>query len=101
MDKSKRFYNPFNSDSSRGPDWWFGLDWWFSARSEDELRDFLYTDISFLNRCCKRVYRSLRSASIRLTVKKRQERLTFGHMRSTLASLLGTQRFSFLYVTLL
>jgi hypothetical protein len=50
---------------------------------------------------CKRVYRSLRSASIRVAVKKRQLRLTSGRMRSALASLLVTQRSSFLYDTLL
>jgi hypothetical protein len=60
MDKSERFHNPLDSDTLRGPDWWF------SARSVDELWDSLDTVIFFLNRRCKRVYRSLCSASIRL-----------------------------------
>jgi hypothetical protein len=76
MDESERFYNPLDSDTLRGPDWWF------SARLVDELQDSLDTDISFLNRCCKRVYHSLRSVSIRLVVKRRQLCLTSGRMRA-------------------
>jgi hypothetical protein len=94
MDELERLHNPLDSDTSRGPDWWF------SARSVDELQNSLDTDISFLNRRCK-VYHSLCNASIRLAVKKRQQRLTSGRMRSALAFLLGTQRSLFLYDPLL
>jgi hypothetical protein len=92
---AERFHNPLDSDTSRGPEWWF------SARCVDKIWDSIALEIPFLNRQCKRVYRSLRSAGIRVLAKRRQLRLTSGRMRSTLASLLGTQRFSFLYDTLL
>jgi hypothetical protein len=95
MDDAERFHNPLDSDTSRDPEWWF------SARCVDEIWDSIALDIPFLNRRCKRVYRSLRSASIPFLVKRRQLRLTSGRMRSALASLLGTQRLSFLYDTLL
>jgi hypothetical protein len=95
MDNAERFHNPLDSDTSRGPEWWF------SARCVDEIQDSIALDIPFLNRQCKRVYRSLRSSSICGLIKRRQLRSTTGRMRSALASLLGTQRLSFLYDTLL
>jgi hypothetical protein len=95
MNDAERFHNTLNSDTLRDPYWWF------SAYSIDEIWDSLALNIPFLNRQCKRVYRSLRRASIRVAVKNRQQCLTFGRMRSALASLLGTQRSSVLYDTLI
>jgi hypothetical protein len=88
-------HNPLDADTSRGPDWWF------HARDINEIRGSLELDIKKLNRRGKRSRRSLRSASIKDAVLKRQQQLTTGRIRQALASLLGKQRSSFLYDTLL
>jgi hypothetical protein len=90
-----RLFNPLDAGTSRGPDWWF------TARSAKEIRGNFALDIRTLNARCKRKYRSLRSASIRDQVLKRQERLLNGRMRIALASLLGKRKSSFLFDTLL
>jgi hypothetical protein len=90
-----QLHNPLDADTSRGPDWWF------HDRDINEIKDSLELDIKMLNKRSKRSRRSLRSASIKAAVLKRQQQLTTGRMRQALASLLGKQRSSFLYDTLL
>jgi hypothetical protein len=90
-----QFYNPLDADTSWGPDWWF------HARDITEIRDFLEMNIKSLNGRCKWSRRSLRSVSIKDAVLKRQQQLTTGRIRQALTSLLGKQRSSFLYDTLL
>jgi hypothetical protein len=43
MDDAERFHNPLDSDTSRGPEWWF------FARCIDEIWDSIALDIPFLN----------------------------------------------------
>jgi hypothetical protein len=95
MLEPNRLLNPLDAGTSRGPDWWF------SACSAKEIRGNLALDIRTLNARYKKKYWSLRSASIRDQVLKRQERLLNGRMRIALASLLGKRNSSFLFDTLL
>jgi hypothetical protein len=95
MLEPNRLLNPLDAGTSRSPDWWF------SARSAKEIRGNLALDIRTLNARYKRKYWSLRSASIRDQVLKRQERLLNGRMRIALVFLLGKRKSSFLFETLL
>jgi hypothetical protein len=91
MTEADQIINPLDGDTSRGPDFWF------SVRNIDKMRDLLRLDIRHLEKRVKGTVRSMRSASIRAHVKKRQERLTTGRMRAALASLLGKYKNVFLY----
>jgi hypothetical protein len=94
MSEEDQILNPLDGDTSRGPDFWF------KVRNIDKMRDLLRLDIRHLEKRAKGTVRSMRSASIRAHVKKRQERLTTGRMRAALASLLGKNKNVFLYDTL-
>jgi hypothetical protein len=95
MSEEDQILNPLDGDTSRGPNFWF------KVRNIDKMWDLLRLDIRHLEKRAKGTVRSMRSASIRAHVKKRQERLTTGRMRAALASLLGKYKNVFLYDTLL
>jgi hypothetical protein len=95
MDHGDQLRNPINGDTEHDPDWWH------TSQNVKRIRDALDIDIAHLRRRAKRQYRSIRSASIKSNVAKRQANILTGRMRSALSSLLGRHKSAFLYETLM
>lgn len=75
--------------------------WWVQHRIRSDLIQSLDQDIAHLNRRCKRKYRQLRNRRIREAVHKRNANISSNRLKAAFVSLLGNQRSSYNYDTLL